>query len=424
MIFETNGTRRMYLDDATYSVFLGNNSLTTGSSTYPLWLDNGTGQNAFIKFTSGATTGTSSSDGLDVGYLGASGAYVWNNEASPMDFGTSNTQRMQISSAGLVAIGGSAPTTSAKLDIQGTDGALLLPRLTTTQKNTLTATDGMSVFDTTLDQFSFYNGTWQSPLNNPMTTGGDLIYGGASGTPTRLANGTANQYLASSGGTSAPVWTSFVAPTVQRFTSGSGTYTTPANVKYIIVEMVGGGGGGSGSAVGAGGGGTAAGAGGNTTFGSSLLVANGGGAGLFNALNGAGGTASVSAPAIEIFAIAGGDGGGSSVCTTTNEGASGGNGGSSAFGGAGKGPQSGAGGNGKANSGSGGGGGGIGSTGTLSYSGSGGGSGGYVKAIINSPSATYSYAVGGSGTAGGAGTSGAAGGAGGAGVIVVTEYYQ
>lgn len=206
VILETNGTRRMYLDDATYSVFLGNNSLTTGSSTYPLWLDNGAGQNAFIKFTSGASTGTSSSDGLDVGYLGASGAYIWNNESSPMDFGTSNTQRMQISSAGLVAIGGSAPTTSAKLDIQGTDGALLLPRLTTTQKNALTPAAGMMVYDTTLTNLSYYNGSWVSPLSNPMTTGGDLIYGGASGVPTRLANGTLNQVLTSSGGTSAPTW--------------------------------------------------------------------------------------------------------------------------------------------------------------------------------------------------------------------------
>ena len=35
--------------------------------------------------------------------------------------------------------------------------------------------------------------------------------------------------------------TSFTAPTVQKFTSGTGTYTTPANVKYIRVRMVGGG---------------------------------------------------------------------------------------------------------------------------------------------------------------------------------------
>lgn len=45
-----------------------------------------------------------------------------------------------------------------------------------------------------------------SKMTNPMTTGGDLIYGGASGVPTRLANGTAGYVLTSSGGTSAPTW--------------------------------------------------------------------------------------------------------------------------------------------------------------------------------------------------------------------------
>lgn len=42
---------------------------------------------------------------------------------------------------------------------------------------------------------------------SPMTTGGDLIYGGASGAGTRLANGSAGQYLTSGGGTAAPTWT-------------------------------------------------------------------------------------------------------------------------------------------------------------------------------------------------------------------------
>ena len=36
-------------------------------------------------------------------------------------------------------------------------------------------------------------------------------------------------------------------PTITVYTSGSGTYTTPANTKYLQVEMVGGGGGGTGS---------------------------------------------------------------------------------------------------------------------------------------------------------------------------------
>jgi len=43
-------------------------------------------------------------------------------------------------------------------------------------------------------------------LTNPMTTGGDIIYGGIAGTPTRLPNGTAGYALEASGGTAAPVW--------------------------------------------------------------------------------------------------------------------------------------------------------------------------------------------------------------------------
>src|ERR1019366_466418 len=41
---------------------------------------------------------------------------------------------------------------------------------------------------------------------SPMTTGGDLIYGGASGVGTRLANGNVGQVLTSQGITVAPQW--------------------------------------------------------------------------------------------------------------------------------------------------------------------------------------------------------------------------
>lgn len=73
---------------------------------------------------------------------------------------------------------------------------------------------------TSIGNVTTYNGT--VPLNkggtgqttkaaafdalSPMTTGGDLIYGGASGTGTRLANGAAGSYLQSNGTTLAPSW--------------------------------------------------------------------------------------------------------------------------------------------------------------------------------------------------------------------------
>lgn len=67
------------------------------------------------------------------------------------------------------------------------------------------------------------NPSWVSSLTNPMTTGGDIIYGGASGVPTRLANGTAAQVLTSAGGTSAPTWS---APPSSNFYSGVTTGAT------------------------------------------------------------------------------------------------------------------------------------------------------------------------------------------------------
>lgn len=210
-------------------------------------------------------------------------------------------------------------------------------------------------------------------------------------------------------------------PTVQTFTSGSGTYYTPSGVSYIRIRMAGGGGGGSGSSTTAANNGTSGGNGNNSTFGSSLLTASAGAAGVYGGVGGDGGAATVSAPAIG-FGIKGGSGQGPGAYSQTYQG--GGSGGSSGLGGSGGGGAPGnAGKTGSTNSG--GGGGSAGGTNvSASVSGGGGGAGGYLEASITSPSSSYSYAVGSGGSAGGAGTSGLAGGAGAAGIIIVEEYYN
>lgn len=225
-------------------------------------------------------------------------------------------------------------------------------------------------------------------------------------------------------GTVTDVKTSFTPPTIQKFTSGSGTYTTPAGVKYIRVRAVGGGGGGAGSGTNASSP-TAPGAGGNTTFGSSLLVANGGGAATYNGVAGAGGSASLGTGPVGI-ALTGATGNGAVYADSAAAIRSpGGAGGTSPFGGTGAGGRhSAAGGDAVANTGSGGGGAGVSSSTTDLVTGPGGGSGGYLEAIITSPDATYSYSVGSGGAGGAAGTTGLAGGAGAAGLILVEEYYQ
>ena len=193
--------------------------------------------------------------------------------------------------------------------------------------------------------------------------------------------------------------------------ANNGTYTTPANALWLEVEMCGGGSGGWGSgAAGA----TAGAAGTATTFGSSLLTANGGATSGSQTAGAVGGTATGGNP--NRTGASGGDG---SASTSPNPG---GKGGSSPFGAEGSGGVAGAG-AGKAalaNSCSGGGGGGA---NTTPNSGGGGASGGYLRTIIPSPSATYSFANGSGGTAGSAGTGGATGGNGGSGLIFVTPHF-
>lgn len=65
-------------------------------------------------------------------------------------------------SGGRVGIGG-VPAASALLDLTSTTGALLVPRMTTAQKNALTAENGMIVYDTDLGKFQGREaGAWTS----------------------------------------------------------------------------------------------------------------------------------------------------------------------------------------------------------------------------------------------------------------------
>ena len=62
-----------------------------------------------------------------------------------------------------VGIGTLTPATSGKLDITSTTGALIVPRMTTAQRDALTAVNGMIIYDITLTKFMFYeNGAWVS----------------------------------------------------------------------------------------------------------------------------------------------------------------------------------------------------------------------------------------------------------------------
>jgi hypothetical protein len=193
-------------------------------------------------------------------------------------------------------------------------------------------------------------------------------------------NATANGTWLVIGNTSAGV--NLIQPTIQKLLSGTGTYTTPAGVAYIEVEMVGGGGGGAsltGNTPGGGGSGSTG------TYTGIVLV----------------GTAGVMESGLPSNFSAGGTGGSSAFA----------GGGTGSFAGGGAGTW-------------GGGGGGAGTVGANSswIGGSGGGGAGYCEFTIGNPAVSYAWGAAG----GGAGATGNQynGAAGGAGLILIDEYYQ
>ena len=215
-----------------------------------------------------------------------------------------------------------------------------------------------------------------------------------------------------------PVITGSV-PQVTVYTSGSGTYTTPTNARYIYVRLVGGGGGGGGS--GNNSSATNGTGGGTTTFGSLSATGGAGGPNSFN--GGFGGSGGGTGSGGDINVVGGSPsavpGNTSPYAVYQNFGGAGGN---SVLGGGGAPGSNGAGTTGNAGGSYGGGGSGAG-TGSSASASLGGGGGGYTEKTITSLNATYSYSVGSGGAGGAAGGNGGTGGAGAAGVIIVTAYF-
>lgn len=82
--------------------------------------DNGNATANYYKFTEGTTTGQLATDGFDLGADATGNAIIKQNEALPMIFSTSSTERMRINAAGNVGIGVTTPL--ARLHSTGTTG--------------------------------------------------------------------------------------------------------------------------------------------------------------------------------------------------------------------------------------------------------------------------------------------------------------
>ena len=165
------------------SYFLGRHA--RGTAAAPSAVINGDTLMGFAGVGYGATGYASNGSGYLL--IRASETFSDTSNATQMQFFTTPTasitplQRMNISSDGHVAIGTSAPVASGKLDIQGTDGALVIPRMTTAQKNALTATAGMTVYDTTIGRFECYTSAWGACAGGKLI--GEIFMFGAGSCP-------------------------------------------------------------------------------------------------------------------------------------------------------------------------------------------------------------------------------------------------
>lgn len=508
-------------DVSNYLIAISTNVLQRSGGSFVLTSEVDFGNSFGVKLPYIKSVATNPS-GTGIVRLGNNESIGWRNAANNADLLLTtnasnvlqfNSQSFIFSGLGSIVnadVSASAAIAYSKLNLSGTilnadissSAAIARSKLAALTASRAMVTDGSgndSVSTVTATELGYLSGATSAiqtqintKLTNPMTTGGDVVYGGASGAPTRLANGSAGQFLKSNGGTSAPSWSNptiqLLAPSVQRLTSGSGTYglsyyfivnsanstagatytnntqtftvtntissgtlllctstgapassgtltkasgTGDATITftsyqaplYLAVSMVGGGGGGGGSGTA---GGTAGGAGGNTTLGSSYLIASGGSGGARDGVAPSGGSVTVPSGVFLISSVVGATGqGASKIIASSQANISGASGGASWFGGAGGGGDYslGTGKDAAVNSGSGGGGAGSGNV-AGSSTGASGAAGGFIRAIISSPSATYSYAVGAGGSSGTAGTSGTTGGAGGSGLIAIEEYFQ
>ena len=112
---ETGGTERLRITSA------GRIGIGTDNPAEILHL-NGATTSSLLRFTSG-TYGTASTDGSHIG-INFGGLEVWHKENNYLRFATNNTERLRITSAGLVGIGTDNP--DSLLHIKGTTGKLIV----------------------------------------------------------------------------------------------------------------------------------------------------------------------------------------------------------------------------------------------------------------------------------------------------------
>ena len=88
----------------------------------------------------------------------ANGQGMYSPAENELAFSTASTERMRIDGDGNVGIGTTTPNSAAKLDVSSTTGGILFPRLTSTERDLLSPTAGLVIYNTTASRLQVYSG--------------------------------------------------------------------------------------------------------------------------------------------------------------------------------------------------------------------------------------------------------------------------
>jgi hypothetical protein len=105
---------------------------------------------------------------LTSGNLLNGGEFLGSTNNQPLIFKTNNTEQMRITPTGQIGIGTTSPDASAILDIVSNTTGILIPRLTTAQRNAIgSPATGLLIFNTSTKSFDYFDGTsWQTVITN------------------------------------------------------------------------------------------------------------------------------------------------------------------------------------------------------------------------------------------------------------------